>query len=404
MQIKCYLKTTDKDGKSIVFHSFSIKGKRYKLTSGLTVPVKDWNFQTQLLKKNTENAQEYNQTLRKQGREIETVYLQCLLEGSEFSKELAQRKLRPKAADLDGRDFFRHMQEWIGGHRLRGTRTDGTLRNYQDTFNRIGEFTTNKKFPVTFETIDRRFYEQFTGYILHEKDNYNINAGRHIKNLKAFMNEMTERGINRNLEFKKKYFKVFKDEPEIFALSMAEIKQMSRADLDQRLDKVRDLFLLEAYTGIRFGDIQNLRHEDPESDYISVPVIKTKDYLNLPLNRQAKSILKKYYDPEKKFVDLPKISNYRMNTFLKELCNLLGWTEGVRVVRFKGAIMYETRREKWELVSTHTARRSFVTNALELGIPPTLVMQLVGHKKMDIMKRYTRHNDKSLQEAISKFN
>jgi site-specific recombinase XerD len=73
-------------------------------------------------------------------------------------------------------------------------------------------------------------------------------------------------------------------------------------------------------------------------------------------------------------------------------------------VKFKGVKRFEFQHEKRELVSTHTARRSIVTNALEIGIPPTLFMQLVGHKKLDTMKRYTKHNEKSLQEAINKFN
>jgi site-specific recombinase XerD len=179
---------------------------------------------------------------------------------------------------------------------------------------------------------------------------------------------------------------------------------MSDIELGEKLDKVRDLFLFEAYTGLRFSDVQNLKHENPESDFILVPVIKTKDFLKLPLNDKAKAILKKYYDPLKKCVELPKISNQRMNSFIKDICVLLDWTDKITIVKFKGVKRFEFQYEKRELVSTHTARRSFVTNALEIGITPTLVMQLVGHKKLETMKRYTKHNEKSLMEAINKFN
>lgn len=402
MEIKRYLKTTDKNKKSIIFHSFSISNKRYKITSGLTIPVKDWNSETQVLKKSAENAQEYNQVLKNQRVEIENVFLECMRDKKAFTKELVDERLNPTEKVVIQKDFLFYLEEWLDSSKL--TKTEGTMKSHLTTFKHLVEFSKKKNYTITFDSINREFYEKFTKFLFNDKGNFNANAGRHIKNIKTFLNDMTERGINTNMEYDKKFFKAFKDEPEIFALTIEELNQMSNIELGTKLDKVRDLFLFEAYTGLRFSDAQNLKHENPDSEFMLVPVIKTKDFLKLPLNEKAKSILKKYYDPEKKCVDLPKISNPRMNAYIKEICTQLEWTDKINVVKFKGVKRFEFQYEKKELVSTHTARRSFVTNALEIGIPPTLVMQLVGHKKLDTMKRYTKHNEKSLQEAINKFN
>lgn len=84
--------------------------------------------------------------------------------------------------------------------------------------------------------------------------------------------------------------------------------------------------------------------------------------------------------------------------------HLAGMYGKITVVNFEGVRSFEFQYEKKELVSTHTARRSFITNALEIRIPPTIVMHFVGHKKLDTMRRYTKHNEKSFQEAMNKFN
>lgn len=402
IEVKQYLKTKDKTKRSVISHVIYADYERIKISSGISILVKNWNFTDQCLKSGTEHAAEYNNIIRQQIKQIEDIYLKATLAGEKFTKAYLEERFHDKKPEKGKKDFMEYLSEWIESSKL--TKTEGTVKSHQTTYNHLEEFSKKKRYTILFETINREFYEQFTKFLFYEKDNFNANAGRHIKNIKTFLNDMTEQGINKNMEYDKKYFKAYKDEPEIFALTMDELKQMSEVDLDEKHDKVRDLFLFEAYTGIRFSDVQNLKHENPDSDFVLVPVIKTKDFLKLPLNKQAKAILKKYYDSETNQVELPKISNQRMNAYIKEICQILEWDEKITVVKFKGAKRFEFQFEKQELVSSHTARRSFVTNALELGIPPTLVMQLVGHKKVDTLKRYVKHNEKTLQDAINKFN
>ncbi len=402
IEIKQYLKTSDLTKTSVISHVIYINSKRIKVSSGLNIPVKNWNFDTQLLKKNTENALEYNDSLKKQKRQIEKIYLNAVLNGDNFTKTFLETKLVEENPGYVKKELLIFFQEWINNSKR--DKTSGTIKNFQTTLNHIKKFSEKLKYNVLFETINRAFYDQFTNYLFGEKENFNSNVGRHIKNIKTFLNEMTENGDNNNLEYCKKYFKAYKDEPEIIALSVNELTQIRNCELEPRLDRVRDLFLFEAYTGLRFSDVQNLKHEKIESDFLLVPIIKTKDYLKLPLNQTAKAILEKYFDPQSNKVELPKISNQNFNLYIKEICKILEWKDNITVVKFRGVERFESQHEKHTLITTHTARRSFVTNALELGIPPTIVMQLVGHKKLETMKRYTKHNEPILTEAINKFN
>ncbi|MDI1234965.1 MAG: site-specific integrase [bacterium] len=416
IEIKNYLRDKNATNKSIIFHVIYFDNKRIKISSGISVLPKNWNNEKQIIKSSHEGAFEFNDQLKKKKRKIEDIYHKAVLNEENFTKLYLEDKLKNLEEVLSGtssKDFTEYYKDWIKS--AKNTKTAGTIRSYTTTLNHFTEFSEKHKFNITFKTIGKDFYERFTNFLFYEKDNYNSNVGRHIKNIVTFLNEMTENGKNTNLEYNKKYFKVFKDEPEIFALSTSELTQLINVELSPRLDRVRDLFLFEANTGLRFSDVQNLKHNNIESDHIVVPVIKTKENLKLPLNNAAKSILTKYYNQENAQVILPKITNQKMNLSLKEIGFLLskkdienkvilGWNEAINIIRFKGVKRFESQHMKYSLLTTHTARRSFVTNALELGIPSTIVMQLVGHKKLDTMKRYTKHNEKSLADAINKFN
>lgn len=95
--------------------------------------------------------------------------------------------------------------------------------------------------------------------------NYSLNSiGTSVKNIKVFMNEAVERGLTRNLEFRNKKFKIIEEETENIYLSEDEIKKIYELDLsdNKRLDRVRDLFIIACYSGLRFSDLIQLRDEN----------------------------------------------------------------------------------------------------------------------------------------------
>ena len=73
---------------------------------------------------------------------------------------------------------------------------------------------------------------------------------------------------------------------------------------------------------------------------------------------------------------------------IKELCKLAGINEEIRVTTYKGNVRTDKIQPKWELVGTHTGRRTFIVNALSLGITPNIVMKWTGHSDYKAMKPY----------------
>ena len=155
------------------------------------------------------------------------------------------------------------------------------------------------------------------------------------------------------------------------------------------LAKARDLFCFCAFTSLRYSDMAALKRTDITGDSIIITTQKTNDRLEIPLNKYSRAILDKYAglnDP--RGLALPVISNQKMNDYLKDLCELCDFREAVSKVYYKGGQRIEEAREKWELVGTHAARRTFICYALTKGIPPQIVMKWTGHSDYKAMKPY----------------
>src|SRR5437762_4115562 len=135
-------------------------------------------------------------------------------------------------------------------------------------------------------------------------------------------------------------------------------------ELPQRLIDVRDNFCFACFTGLRFSDIDKLRHHHINKDFLEIRTEKTKDNLKIPLNVYAKEILEKYrgYGLGR---PLPTgITNQKSNDYLKELAQLAGLNDLVSMEKFSGSKKILVTKPKYELISTHAARRTFVTLAL----------------------------------------
>ncbi len=93
-----------------------------------------------------------------------------------------------------------------------------------------------------------------------------------------------------------------------------------------------------------------------------------------------------------------------MNRDIKELCKLADINDEIRITTYKGNVRTDVIRPKWELVGTHTGRRTFIVNALSLGITPNIVMKWTGHSDYKSMKPYIDIVDSIKAESMTKFN
>jgi len=215
-----------------------------------------------------------------------------------------------------------------------------------------------------------------------------------LTTIRTMLNDATDRGLNENLAYKSKKVSVAKTEADNVYLNEVELDILHSYPLIQgsRLDKVRDLFLISTYTGLRFSDFTHLKVQNVQVvegvDVFNITIRKMKDRLIIPIHPVVKSILRKWNDV------LPEpISNQRMNDYLKELCELAG-IDGVEIKReHRGGKMYEVPYLKYQLISSHTGRRSFATNAYKAGVPMLSIMRITGHSQPETFLKYIKFDN-----------
>ena len=206
-------------------------------------------------------------------------------------------------------------------------------------------------------------------------------------------------------------FKTFKPtlkqtQKPIIYLTKEELQRVRDLDLsNSKLEPVRDIFLFCCFSSLRHSDADNLRRSDIKGDHMNVTTIKTGDSVSIELNDITKAILEKYKDvpfPDDKA--LPSFTNQAMNRSLKDLCQLAEINEPIRITTYKGNVRTDTVHPKWELVGTHTGRRTFIVQALSMGISPNIVMKWTGHSDYKAMKPYIDIVDSIKAESMTKFN
>lgn len=224
--------------------------------------------------------------------------------------------------------------------------------------------------------------------------------------LNWFLNWATEHGFNTHMAYKTFRPTLKETQRKVIYLNKQELEQLKSLKIPKEqahLENVRDVFLFCCFSGLRHSDAFNLRKNDIKGDHIEVTTVKTADSITIELNNVTRQILEKYKDfdfPGNKA--LPVISNQPMNRELKELCSLAGINEKIRVTTYKGNQRIDEIKEKWELIGTHTGRRTFIVNCLSLGIAPNVVMKWTGHSDYKSMKPYIDIVDKIKASEMTK--
>ena len=236
----------------------------------------------------------------------------------------------------------------------------------------------------------------------------NSSIDKKLGYLRWFLNWATERGYNTNIAYRTFRPTLKKTQKRVIYLSkdeMARVKALELSGDKAYLDPIRDVFFFCCFSGLRHSDVNNLRRSDIKGNHIEISTVKTADSISIELNDVTEAILGKYKDiPFKDNKALPNYSNQAMNRDIKELCRLAGIDEEIRVTTYKGNVRKDEIHPKWELVGTHTGRRTFIVNALSLGIPPNVVMKWTGHNDYKSMKPYIDIVDDIKATSMTKFN
>jgi len=289
----------------------------------------------------------------------------------------------------------------------------GTAKTYRNAYSLLEKFN-DSVLKLNYESINNQFYDAFLGY-MHE-NNYSLNyTGTSIKILKTIMNASFEKGYHNNLDFKKRYFKKPSEEVFNIYLNSGELKRIFELDFSDfvpkrinkdfiinrdKIETARDLFLISANTGLRVSDFNKLTAKniivENGASYISVITQKNSKLLTIPINTVVKQILaKRDGNPPK------RMTEQHINYCLKEIGELAEINDTVQKGITKGGVNKISTFKKFELISNHTGRRSFCTNAYKSGMPTIDIMAISGHSTEKVFYNYIKVDDLERAKKIA---
>ena len=393
--------------------------KRIEFTTGYRIDSAKWDAAKQRVKNGCSNklkqsASEINASLLEYYTEIQSIFkrfeVEDVMPTPEQIKEAFNALHKPVSEGPKPKnealpcDFFQVFDDFVEDCGRQNNWTDSTFEKFAAVKNHL----TNFRGGLTFEFFDERGLNDYVGYLRDVKEMRNTTIGKQLSFLKWFLRWAFKKGVHQNNAYDSYKPKLKSTQKKIIFLTWDELNRLREFKIPfnkQALERVRDVFLFQCFTGLRYSDVFNLRRSDIKGDHIEVTTVKTSDSLIIELNNHSKAILDKYKDVA--FEDdkvLPVITNQKMNDYLKELAELAGIDEPVRQTYYRGNERIDEVTPKYALLGTHAGRRTFICNALALGIPPQVVMKWTGHSDYKAMKPYIDIADDIKANAMSKFN
>ena len=335
--------------------------------------------------------------------------------------EKKKKEVKPKEPD-----FFKVFDAFTYECGEKNAWTDATREKMAALKNDLTIFKKNLKFSDLTETT-------LTKFVVYLRDEKKLNTPRKpkgeerdsgkkeligIKNstiekklgyLKWFLKWATEKGFNNNTAYRTFRPTLKTTQKKVIYLTKEEMKRILILELKGEqayLEVVRDIFIFCCFSSLRYSDASALKWNDVKDDHIEVTTIKTADSIQIEINDMMKKIIEKYRAiPDKRSnLVFPFYTNQAMNRDLKKLCKLAEINEEIRTTTYKGHERIDEIAEKWELIGTHTGRRTFIIHALSRGIPPSIVMKWMGHSDYKSMKPYIDIVDEIKASEMTKMN
>ena len=391
---------------------------------GAKVDTDKWSYETQRCKINTTHGKKktpasvINKKLQEAYDTAEKVFYNFEQKGinptqEEFKREFNLCNGKANNEDDSEKSFFEIYDQYVVKQGVINSWSRSMRQKFHSLKNHIANFDKN----VAFSVINENFMIDFIEYLQSGKSMKIRHKGSNtgMKNTSISMIIVCFKMF---LRWAKKHGYYNGDVPENFNPKLKGVDGKNKTVIFLTWDELmlfysfefeheyqtfaRDVFCFCCFSSLRYSDAQNLKKNDIKDDCIHIVTQKTIDGLKIELNKYSKAILDKY-KRTKTDKALPEISNIKMNEYLKEMAEIAGIDEPKRIVYFIGNQRHEEVYPKYELLTTHCGRRTFIVNALFLGIPAEVVMKWTGHRDYESMKPYIEIVDELKKESMKKF-
>lgn len=437
MAVNFYIdKRTDKKGDAPIRMSIVIRGARLLTSTGCKIAPTKWDAARQQVRRGSTNAvgvtyAVINATLAKIAEHFAAYENSCIANDIAPDVDALKREFsanfnrsRNKAANEEFvLSFFDYFDMFVNEMGSVNQWTNGTYQKFAALKNHFTDFNPD----LSFANLDETGLNAFVAFLRDTLQMKNTTIGKQLGFMKWFLRWATSKGYNDNTAFQTFNPKLKTAAKKVVFLEWEELMRVYNyaipdngtdielTDTEGRkyiktvhdaaaLAKTRDIFCFCCFTSLRYSDAANLKRSNIEGGKLTITTVKTADTITIELNKYALSILERYADrSDLKGYVFPHLTNQRMNMYLKDLCELCGLNQPITQTYYKGSERIEETAPKYELIGTHTGRRTFICNALMLGIPAEIVMKWTGHSDYKAMKPYIDITNAAKAKAMKLF-
>lgn len=275
------------------------------------------------------------------------------------------------------KQYDRGIQEVVNVHTFIDQVVDMKMRSGSISSSRVHkyrqlshELLSYSKRPVQFADIDYTFFEGFKAFLSVGRKPNTVQG--YLKVLKTVMREGFDHGVSQNRFFESSKYKVPSERTSSVYLSIDELARIEDLKLTGTANDVRNAFLFACDTGLRWSDLKKANMANVKDGLLYNRNQKTGVDVVVPLSSRAMRLISR---------GIRVISSQKANDHLKQIC----LAAKLGKVVFKGELV-----DKWRLISTHTGRRSFATNAYLSGLDRISIMKITGHRTEASFMKYIR--------------
>jgi len=386
--------------------SISFDGRREIVTTGISSCLQYWDSKRQVVKSGKDapmNRKIINETLEEKRKYVNNLLEEFQIQNRYLEKRKLASIFKDEKLDEELNTLEAIFKKFKSEHKTsKGFKVKyRSEQKYTTLMNQMKKFQGDEKFiPMR---INNDWISRFRIYLQDRGINDNTVA-KYITNLKTFKKFLFSIGIKLPAELENE--KAIEKEQIVNILEMKEIELLEQFDFNNScLAEIKDVFLFQCYTGQRYSDIEGItRNCITTKDEYTVWLLssqKTDDNLVVPLNRKAIEILDRY---KKLDTPLPRFTNQYFNKMLKEMARVAQLNRTVKLVYFYNNNKKEVTMPLHRAITSHIARKTFISLSTQKGIPERFVRDVSGHKTERSFKRYLNLGNSHLDAILKAWN
>ncbi len=357
---------------------FNFQGKRFRFSTKVKGDENDWDKKNQRFKSGANSSLEKNRILRSFAEDVEQAAYTLRKQGRSVSKMAIDSLLSNE--EILTSSFLDFFQDKI--YQYEKKLNPSTMKIYRRVLKNLTKFNSR----LSWDQLDMKFYYDYTDYLRKEKNYLDVTISTEIKKVKKVLRDADNEGKKFPPDYKR--FETALRTNERHALTRSQVDRFYKADLKGWLDKVRDIYVFNCFTGLRYDDLRSLDETNVQGEILKFTQSKTGEVNEVYLNDVARAILAKY---ENKFISLLDVpTNQAYNRGLKEAFKKAGFTDDVLLERFRNGKRERVVKKEYEVFTAHTARHTFARILIEAGADIKLVQENLGQKDIKSTMIYAK--------------